>query len=98
MKVLLLNGSPHEFGCTYTALQEVAKALNNEGIETEIFYLGQDAIAPCKACYACRKLGRCVIDDKVNEFVEKAAEFDGFVFGSSVHYAAASGGITAFLD
>lgn len=98
MKVLLLNGSPHEFGCTYTALQEVAKALNNEGIETEIFYLGQDAIAPCKACYACRKLGRCVIDDKVNEFVDKAANFDGFVFGSPVHYAAASGGITAFLD
>lgn len=98
MKVLLLNGSPHEFGCTYTALQEVAKALNNEGIETEIFYLGQDAIAPCKACYACKKLGRCVIEDKVNEFVDKAANFDGFVFGSPVHYAAASGAITAFLD
>lgn len=98
MKVLLLNGSPHEHGCTYTALNEVATALNKDGIETEIFYIGLDAISPCKACGACNTLKKCVVDDKVNEFIEKAKEADGFIFGSPVHYASASGAITTFLD
>lgn len=98
MKVLLLNGSPHKNGCTNTALEEVAKTLNFQGIDTEIFYIGTDAIAPCRACGACKKLGRCVVDDKVNEFIEKAKEADGFIFGSPVHYASASGIITTFLD
>ncbi len=98
MKVLMLNGSPHEKGCTYTALNEIAKVLNNEGIETEIFFAGVDPIAPCKACGACKKLGRCVINDKVNEFVDKAEKADGFIFGTPVHYASASGIITTFLD
>lgn len=98
VKVLLLNGSPHERGCTYTALSIVAKALNDEGIETEIFYAGKDAISPCKACNACRKTGKCVIDDKVNEFNQKAEDADGFIFGSPVHYASASGILTTFLD
>lgn len=98
MKVLLLNGSPHKNGCTNTALEEVAKTLNSQGIDTEIFYIGTDAIAPCRACGACKKLGRCVVDDKVNEFIEKAKEADGFIFGSPVHYASASGIITTFLD
>ena len=98
MKVLLLNGSPHKNGCTNTALEEVAKTLNSQGIDTEIFYIGTDAIAPCRACGACKKLGRCVVNDKVNEFIEKAIEADGFIFGSPVHYASASGIITTFLD
>lgn len=98
MKVLLVNGSPHEKGCTFTALTEIAVTLNQEGIDTEIFYIGTDPIAPCKACRACAKLGRCVVDDKVNVFLEKAKTADGFVFGSPVHYAAASGIITPFLD
>ena len=98
MKVLLLNGSPHKNGCTNTALEEISKTLNFEGIETEIFFIGTDAISPCKACWACKKLGNCVIKDKVNGFIEKAENSDGFIFGSPVHYASASGIITTFLD
>ncbi len=98
MKVLLLNGSPHKTGCTYTALCEVAASLNEENIETEIYYIGTEAIAPCKDCRACAQIGKCVIDDKVNEFLEKAEQTDGFVFGSPVHYASASGIIIPFLD
>lgn len=98
MKVLLLNGSPHAKGCTYTALEEIAKTLKEEGIEAEIYQIGTDVIAPCKACYACGTLGKCVINDKVNEFVDYCSSFDGFIFGSPVHYASASGSITSFLD
>ncbi len=96
MKVLLVNGSPHQNGCTYTALNEVAKTLNEQGIETEIFHTGTDIYA-CRACGACSKIGRCVINDTVNEFVVKAKEADGFIFGSPVHYAAASGALTSFM-
>ena len=98
MKVLLFNGSPHKEGCTYTALTEIAKTLKEEGIDSEIYQIGTEPILACKACYACGKLGKCVINDKVNDFVEYAAGFDGFVFGSPVHYASACGGATAFLD
>lgn len=98
MKVLLLNGSPHEKGCTYTALEEISKTLNEQGIETEIFYIGTAPIAPCKDCGACSKIGKCVINDKVNEFVEKAKTSDGFIFGSPVHYASSAGAIVSFLD
>ncbi len=98
MKVLLVNGSPNQHGCTDTALSEVAGALNREGIETEIFWLGKDPIGGCRDCRACRKLGKCVIDDVVNRFREKAEDFDGFVFGSPVHYAGAGGNLIAFMD
>lgn len=98
MKVLLVNGSPHKEGCTYTALTEVKKTLNEEGIETEIFWVGNKPLAGCIACYNCRKKGKCVFDDTVNEFVEKAKEVDGFIFGSPVHYAGATGAITSFMD
>ncbi len=98
MKVLLVNGSMHEKGCTYTALCEVAKALNANGVETEIYWLGMKAISGCRGCAACVKLGKCVIDDCVNEFVEKAKAFDGYVFGSPVHYASAAGALVSFMD
>lgn len=98
MKVLLLNGSPHKNGCTYTALEEISKTLKEEGIDSEIYQLGNDIISGCRGCNACVKLGKCVIDDKVNEFVDFAKDFDGYVFGSAVHYASATGSITSFLD
>lgn len=98
MKVILVNGSPKKNGCTYTALTEVAGALEKNGIEIEIFHVGNKPLAGCMGCGACLKTGKCFMDDTVNEFVEKAKEADGFVFGSPVHYAAASGAITSFLD
>jgi len=98
MKVLLLNTSPHKNGCTFTALSEIAKMLSQEGIESEIFHVGTKPIASCRACGACQKLGKCVIDDAVNEFVEKAKGADAFVFGSPVHYASATGAAASFLD
>lgn len=98
MKVILVNGSPHEKGCTYTALCEVEKALNSNGIETEIFWIGNKPVAGCIACGACAKLGRCFVDDNLNEFAEKAQSADGFIFGSPVYYASASGSITSFMD
>lgn len=84
MKVILVNGSPREKGCTYTALCEVAGALEKNGIETEIFQVGAKPIAGCIGCNVCLKNGRCFVDDPVNEFVEKAKTADGFVFGSPV--------------
>ncbi len=98
MKVLLFNGSPHKNGCTYTALEEIAKTLKEEGIESEIYQIGTEPVGACRACYACAKLGKCVINDRVNDFIEYAKDFDGFIFGSPVHYGSACGGITAFLD
>ena len=97
MKVLLINGSMHEKGCTYTALAEVAKALNANGVETEIYQVPQE-IRGCKGCWACKKVKKCVVEDGLNEFVEKAAQFDGFVFGSPVYYASASGALISFMD
>ena len=98
MKVLLVNGSPHKTGCTWTALTEVAKTLNKEGIETEIFWIGIKPLAGCTACKSCARTGRCMFDDTVNEFLDIAKDADGFVFGSPVHYAAASGALTSFMD
>jgi multimeric flavodoxin WrbA len=98
MKVILVNGSPHEKGCTYTALEEVAKTLNENGIDTEIFQIGMKPLSGCVACRKCMKLGRCVFSDRVNEFLDIAADADGFVFGSPVHYASASGAMTSFMD
>ena len=98
MKVLLINGSPHKDGCTFTALNEVAKTLEKNGIETEILYLGVKPIAGCIACGKCSQLGKCFIDDKVNEILARSDEFDGLVIGSPVYYAGPSGQIRAFLD
>jgi multimeric flavodoxin WrbA len=99
MKVLLVNGSPHKNGCTNTALEEIAKTLQEEGIGAEIYHIGIKPIAGCRGCGACTKLGHCVInDDGVNEFVDRCKDFDGFIFGSPVHYGSAGGAITSFMD
>ena len=98
MKVLLINGSPHSNGCTYTALEEIAQTLKNEGVSSEIFQIGTKPLAGCIACKVCAEKGQCVFNDKVNEFLAIAKNFDGFIFGSPVHYAAASGAITSFMD
>ena len=99
MKVLLVNGSPNKKGCTYTALNEVANTLNDEGFETEIFWIETKPITGCIACGKCGDLGKCIFDnDVVNEFVKKAYDADAFVFGSPVYYAGANGSMTSFLD
>mgnify|MGYP002563182639 CR=1 FL=1 len=98
MKVLLVNGSPHKNGSTDRALQEVAKTLEAGGVETEIFWIGTAPIGGCIGCGGCGKKGECVFGGPVVEFVRKAKTADGFVFGSPVHYAAASGNMTSFLD
>jgi multimeric flavodoxin WrbA len=99
MKVLLFNGSPKEQGCTFTALSEVAEALNSEGVQTEIFHIGKEAVKSCIDCRHCSKAGKCVFEnDIVHAALEKAKEADGFVFGSPVYYAAASGQITSFMN
>lgn len=98
MKVLLVNGSSRRDGCTGTALGEVARALGEEGIETEIYFIGNEALPDCIACRKCRQTGRCVFDDAINPFVEKARLCDGFVFGSPVYYAHPSGRLLSFMD
>lgn len=98
MKVLLINGSPHIDGCTNTALREVAKQLEKENIETKIFWIGNKPISGCIACSNCTKTGKCFINDIVNDFVEMAKDYDGFIFGSPVHYAAMSGNMKSFMD
>ena len=99
MKVLLVNGSPHQHGCTDMALQETAKELEKQGIHTEIFWVGAKPISGCMGCGACKKgLGKCVVEDTVNQFTTLAAQADGFIFGSPVHYAAISGAMTSFMD
>ncbi len=99
MKVLLINGSPKEAGCTYTALKEVADTLHTEGIETEIVSVGKAPIQGCIGCGGCNRAGKCVFDsDMVNTVIEKAADADGFILGTPVHYAAASGAITSLMD
>ena len=100
MKVLLINGSSNENGCTFTALNEISLVLNHEGIESEIIQLGAKEYNDCIGCGLCRsKLnGKCIYDDIVNELIEKAKEADGFIFGSPVYYAHPSGRLISVLD
>lgn len=98
MKVLLVNGSSRENGCTGTALEQVARSLQAEGIETETIFIGNEPMADCLACRYCWKNGRCVLNDGINEFVEKARQAHGFVFGSPVYYAHPSGRLLTFMD
>ncbi|MBQ8726702.1 MAG: flavodoxin family protein [Clostridia bacterium] len=98
MKVLLLNGSPRKNGNTEIALKEIEKTLNIEGIETELIQVGNKPIRGCMACGGCRKIGKCVFDDGVNEIVEKFASVDGLIVGSPVYYASANATLIATLD
>ena len=100
MKVLMLNGSPHEQGCTRRALDEVAASLAACGVESEVVWVGRQPVGGCTACGSCDKLGRCAFGEKdgVNAFLEKAAGADGFVFGAPVHYGRAGASLLGFLD
>ena len=99
MKALLINGSPHKEGCTFTALSEIADTLKKNGIESEIFHVGTKPIANCIACGKCRETGKCVFDtDGVNEIGARLNEFDAIVLGSPVYYAGPSGQLCSFCD
>ena len=98
MKVLLINGSANEEGCTYTALTEVERTLNKNGIETELLWLGNAPVANCVDCGFCRQQGRCVHDDAVNRVIDELDSISALVVGSPVYYAAASGQLCSFMD
>ena len=98
MKVLMINGSPHKNGSTYTALTIIGEELKKYDIDYEIMWVGNKAISGCIACSSCKQTGKCFVDDIVNEFMEKGKTCDGFVFGSPVYYASATGQITSFMD
>lgn len=98
MYALLINGSPHAAGCTFTALAEVAKTLEENGIETEILHIGNRNIRGCVACGSCQKTGKCVFDDIVNETSAKLEKADAVVVGSPVYYASPAGTLISFLD
>ncbi|MCM1035759.1 MAG: flavodoxin family protein [Bacteroides sp.] len=98
MKVLMVNGSPHEHGCTYTALAEVADTLHKHGIDTEIIYLGMKPVAGCIACMKCFETGHCFRDDMVKELQGRLAEFDAIILGSPVYYSNPTGQILSFAQ
>ena len=98
MKVILLNGSPHKAGTTFTALAEAAKQLEAEGIEAEIIQVGSEPIRGCAGCMSCKKTGKCAFNDKVNEVAEKFEQADGIIIGSPVYYASPNGTLLSFLD
>lgn len=98
MKALLVNGSPHAHGCTYTALCEVKQTLEANGVAARLLHIGTQPVAGCIACGRCARTGRCVFDDKVNEVLETLDEYSAIVLGSPVYYASASGQVCAFAD
>ena len=97
-KVLLLNGSPHVHGCTSTALEEMIKVFEEEGVETELIQVGIKEIRGCIACGTCSLKGKCVFDDLVNEVAPKFEQADGLVVGSPVYYGSPNGTILSFMD
>ncbi len=100
MKVLLINGSPHKNGTTHAALEECRRAIEAEGVEAEIFWVGAEPIRGCMGCAVCAKgeTGRCRFQDSVNACLDKIDGADGLIVGTPTHYAGASGAITAFMD
>lgn len=98
MKVLMLNGSPRLSGNTKLALDEMASVFEKEGVECEIINVGREGVGGCRACGYCKKNGKCVIDDPVNEVAKKLEECDGLVIASPVYYASANGSLISFLD
>lgn len=97
-KVILLNGSPHVHGCTATALEEMIKVFEAEGVETELIQVGSKGVRGCIACGKCQELGKCVFDDLVNEVAPKFEAADGLVVGSPVYYGSPNGSILSFMD
>lgn len=97
MKVLLVNGSPNRKGCTYVALKQIQDTLSEENIDSEIYHVGHKDIRGCIDCRKCNELGKCVYDDEVNSFVEKAEEFDGYIFGGPVYYGTINPTLTNFM-
>ncbi len=98
-KVLLVNGSPHKNGCVFTALTEIAQALQKHNVETEIFHIGTKPVHGCTACGKCRDLGKCALEDDIcNELLSRMQSADGIVVGSPVYYAGPNGALCALLD
>ncbi len=97
-KVLLINGSPHASGCTYTALKEVVSTLEKKAVETEIYQIGTKPVAGCIACGRCSAAGKCIFDDGVNSIVSRLDKYSAIVVGSPVYYSGASGQLCSFLD
>ena len=98
MKVLMINGSPREKGNTYIALREMEKVFHEKGVETEILQVGNQDIRGCTACLFCKKNGKCVLDDLVNQAAPKLEECAGLIVASPVYYASANGTLISFLD
>ena len=98
MKVILVNSSPHAHGSTHAALSEIAAELSRQNVESEILHIGSQPIRGCIGCGWCRKGGKCVHDDVVNELAGKLAEADGLIFGTPVYFAGISGQLKSFMD
>jgi multimeric flavodoxin WrbA len=98
MKVLLVNGSPNKNGCTNEALSVIAETLKAEGVDSDVYWIGNKPIGGCIGCYSCTGKGRCVFEDSVNEFTELAKEYDGFIFGSPVYFSGMNGSLMSFMD
>jgi len=98
MKILMVYGGPHENGCTREALRQMEEIFQKEEIQSDPFWIGTKAISGCMACGKCREMGQCGINDRVNDFLRLAPDYDGFVFASPVHFSGIAGSMTAFLD
>lgn len=99
MKVLLVNGSPNLHGCTDAALRIISNELSAQGVDSEIFHIGNSPVRGCIGCGGCKKTGKCVFDDDIlNKLGQKVKEADGYVFGSPVHYASPAGAMIALMD
>ena len=98
MKVLFLNGSPHKDGVGKRAIREMQDIFDGESIESEVVEIGSLSLRGCTACLACYKLGKCAIDDEVNEVAEKLREADALVITSPIYYAAPNGTMISFLN
>lgn len=98
MKVLLVNGGPHKNGCVNRALEEISVTLNKSRISSDFFWIGNKPMQSCTACGSCARTGRCCHKDRVNDFLDIADQYDGFIFGSPVQFASATGAMTSFMD
>lgn len=96
MSVLLVNGSPNKNGCTYTVLKQMQDTFEKENIKADIYQISND-IKGCIDCRKCTTLGRCIFDDEVNSFVQKAEKYDGYIFGGPVYYGTMNPTLVNFM-